>query len=244
MSHRVIGAVCSALFLAACGVSKDEFAAAQRDAANNKKMYEDEAQKNAALQKKVTDLQAQNAALTQSTTEAEAKSKQYEELAGSLKGQIQSGQVELSELKGKMTVKLKDRVVFSSGSAAINQQGQEALAAVAKAFHDLQGKNVIVAGYTDNVPVNKKKGSFKDNWDLSTARAVSVVRYLQTQGLEPKMLGAAGFSEYRPLAPNETAEGRSQNRRIEIALTAADYTPPVVDMPSTAPAQPETTPAR
>ena len=61
--------------------------------------------------------------------------------------------MEISELKGKMTVKLKDRVVFSSGSAAINKQGREALDAVAKAFHGLEGKNVIVAGYTDNVPV-------------------------------------------------------------------------------------------
>ena len=100
----------------------------------------------------------------------------------------------------------------------------------ANAFHDLQGKNVVVAGYTDNVRV-AGKGAFKDNWDLSTARAVSVVRYLQSKGVEPKMLGAAGFSEYRPLAANDSAEGRSQNRRIEIALTAADYTPPVVDMP-------------
>lgn len=230
MSQRIVGAVCSALLLAGCGVSKDEFAAAQRDAAANQQKYQEEAKKNAALEKKVADLQAQNVTLTQSTTELEAKSKQYEELAGSLKDQIQNGQVELSELKGKMTVKLKDRVVFSSGSAAINKQGQEALAAVAKAFQGLQGKNVIVAGYTDNVPV--RGGPFKDNWDLSTARAVSVVRYLQTQGVEPKMLGAAGFSEYRPLAPNDTAEGRSQNRRIEIALTAADYTPPVVDMPA------------
>ncbi len=143
--------------------------------------------------------------------------------------------MELSELKGKMTVKLKDRVVFSSGSAAINKQGREALDAVAKAFQGLQGKNVVVAGYTDNVPVAKKAG-FKDNWDLSTMRAVSVVRYLQTKGVEPKMLGAAGFSEYRPVAPNDTADGRSQNRRIEIALTAADYTPPVVEAPTTAPA--------
>jgi chemotaxis protein MotB len=138
--------------------------------------------------------------------------------------------VEVSELKGKMTGKLKDRVVFSSGSAAINKQGREALDAVANAFHDLQGKNVVVAGYTDNVPV-AGKGAFKDNWDLSTARAVSVVRYLQSKGVEPKILGAAGFSEYRPLAANDTAEGKSQNRRIEIALTAADYTAPVVDIP-------------
>lgn len=242
MSNRTISAVGLALFLAACGVSKDEFAAAQRDAANNMKKYQDEAAKTAALEKKVTDLQAQNEALNKSagqlteekgaleakSKELEAKSKQYEELAGSLKEQIQSGQVEISELRGKMTVKLKDKVVFSSGSAALNKQGRDALDAVAKAFQGLQGKTVVVAGYTDNVPTSAK-GAFKDNWDLSTARAVSVVRYLQTKGVEPKMLGAAGFAEYRPLASNDSAEGRSQNRRIEIALTAADYIPPVVD---------------
>jgi chemotaxis protein MotB len=204
------------------------------------KQYQDEAAKTAALNKKVTDLQAQNEALTKSTTQLteekgalEAKSKQYEELAGSLKQQIDSGQVEITELRGKMTVKLKDKVVFSSGSAAINKQGRDALDAVAQAFQNLQGKVVVVAGYTDAVPISGKSG-FKDNWDLSTARAVSVVRYLQTRGVNPKMLGAAGFSQYRPLASNESEAGRSQNRRIEIALTAADYTPPVVDTPTTA----------
>lgn len=253
MSNRVIGAVGMGLLLAACGVSKDEFAAAQKDAANAKKLYADEQQKTAALEKKVADLQAQNETLTKSTTQLteekgqlEAKSKQYEELTGSLNQQIQSGQVEISELKGKMTVKLKDKVVFGSGSAAINKQGKEALDAVAKAFQGLQGKTVIVAGYTDDVPIGGK-GAIKDNWDLSTERAVSVVRYLQAKGVDPKMLGAAGFSEFRPLAPNNTTEGRSQNRRIEIALTAADYTPPVVDAPTPQPAttpQSATEPAR
>jgi len=99
---------------------------------------------------------------------------------------------------------------------------------VADAFKDLQGKNVVVAGYTDDVP-NSAKSGYRDNWDLSTARAVNVVRYLQTKGVSPAMLGAAGFSEYRPLVPNDSPANRSQNRRIEIALTAADYTPPVVD---------------
>ncbi|HZX44001.1 MAG TPA: OmpA family protein [Myxococcaceae bacterium] len=244
MSNRIIGAVGIALLVAACGPSKDEFAAAQRDAANYKKQYQDETAKTAALEKKVGDLQTQNEALTKSTTQLteekgalEAKSKQYEELAGSLKQQIDSGQVEITELRGKMTVKLKDKVVFSSGSAAINKQGRDALDAVAHAFQTLKDKVVVVAGYTDSVPTNPKS-AFKDNWDLSTARAVSVVRYLQTQGVDPKMLGAAGFSQYRPLAPNETEAGRSQNRRIEIALTAADYTPPVVDTPTAAPAAP------
>lgn len=247
MSNRMIGAVGIALLLAACGPSKDEFAAAQRDAANYKKQFQDETAKTTALEKKVTDLQAQNETLTKSTTQLteekgalEAKSKQYEELAGSLKEQIDSGQVEISELRGRMTVKLKDRVVFSSGSAAINKQGIAALDAVAKAFQNVQGKVVIVAGYTDTVPTGKKT-AFKDNWDLSTARAVSVVRYLQSRGVDPRMLGAAGFSQYRPLASNDNEAGRSQNRRIEIALTAADYTPPVVDTPTS---QPSAEPAR
>jgi len=247
MSTRTMMGMAVAVLLAGCGPSKEEFAAAQRDAANYKKQLTDEQAKAAALDKKVTDLQAQNDTLTKSTTqlteekgaletrskELEAKSKQYEELASSLKDQIQSGQVEISELKGRMMVKLKDKVVFSSGSTAINKQGLTALDAVAKAFHDLKGKTVVVAGYTDNVPTGSK-GRFKDNWDLSTERAVAVVRYLQSKGVDPKMLGAAGFSEYRPLAPNDTAAGRSQNRRIEIALTAADYTPPVVDTPAPA----------
>jgi chemotaxis protein MotB len=244
------GGILAAFLLVGCGVSKDEFAAAQRDSANNLKKYQDEAQKSAALEKKVADLQSKTDTLTASTTQLtqekgalEAKSKQYEELTGSLKDQINSGQVEISELRGKMTVKLKDKVVFSSGSAALNKQGRDALDAVAKAFQGIQGKTVIVAGYTDNVPTGKK-GGFKDNWDLSTARAVTVVRYLQSQGVDPHMLGAAGFSEYRPLAGNDSADGKSQNRRIEIALTAADYQPPVVDLPASQPApQAPATPA-
>ncbi len=220
-----------------CGVSKDEFAAAQRDAEQNLKNYQNEAQKTAALEKKVAELQTQNKELTTTSVKLEqekdvlqAKSAQYEQLTSSLQNQIASGQVEISELRGKMTVKLKDRILFPSGSAALNKDGKGALDAVADAFKELKDKNVVVAGYTDDVPTGSKSG-FKDNWDLSTARAVTVVRYLQSKGVEPTMLGAEGFSQYRPLAQNDSAQNRSLNRRIEIALTAADYTPPTVDMP-------------
>jgi chemotaxis protein MotB len=172
------------------------------------------------------DLQAHAANLEQQKGAAEAKSKQYEQLAGSLQKQIQAGQVEISELRGKMTVKLKDKILFPSGSARLSKEGSAALDAVAGAFKDMEGKNVIVAGYTDDVRV--AGGAYKDNWDLSSARAIAVVRYLASKGVPPRMLGAAGFSEYRPVVANDSAENRSQNRRIEIALTAADYEPPVV----------------
>ncbi len=235
MMKGMLAAVCMVAAVG-CGPSKDEFAAVQRDSAANLKKYQDESEKTVALEKKVADLQQQldqanaNAAkLQEEKAQVEAKSAQYQQLASSLQGQIQSGQVEISELRGKMTVKLKDKVLFSSASAKLNDEGKKALDAVAEAFKDLKGKNVVVAGYTDDVPVSSKSG-FMDNWALSTARAVNVVRYLQSKGVTPAMLGAAGFGEFRPVAPNDSAQNRSLNRRIEIALTAAEPAP-VVDAP-------------
>ncbi|HYD40455.1 MAG TPA: OmpA family protein [Anaeromyxobacter sp.] len=162
-------------------------------------------------------LQVKTAALVEKSTE-------YENLAGSLQKQIEAGQVELSQLKDKMTVKLKDRILFASGSASLNPEGRKALDAVAGAFKNLEGKNVLVAGYTDDVRVSKGL-PYKDNWDLSSARAIAVVRYLVSKGVPPEMLAAAGYSQFRPLAPNDSPANRSMNRRIEIALTAADEAP-------------------
>jgi chemotaxis protein MotB len=82
-----------------------------------------------------------------------------------------------------------------------------------------------VAGYTDDVPTSKK-GGYQTNWELSAARAIAVVRYLQDQGVDPQILGAAGYSEYRPLAANDTPEGRSANRRIEIVLGPSEAQDP------------------
>ncbi len=236
--------VFAASLLAACGVSKDKYQAKELEAQEYMKKYQDESQKVTDLEKKNADLQAKlggtqqqlsqatsaKAQLEQEKGELEKKSAQYEQLAASLKSQIAAGQIEISELRGKMTVKLKDKILFASGSAALSKPGKAALDAVADAFKNLKDKNVIVAGYTDNVRVSRK-GPWKDNWDLSTARAVSVVRYLETKDVPPIMLGAAGFSEFRPVDSNDTPEGRSQNRRIEIALTAADYAMPTVSTP-------------
>ncbi len=235
MVKGMLAALCI-VAAAGCGPSKDEFAAVQRDAQQNQKKFQDESEKTKALEAKVADLQKQldesNAAaakLQEEKGQLEAKSAQYQQLANSLQKEIASGQVEISELRGRMTVRLKDKVLFSSASAALNKEGKAALDAVADAFKDLKGKNVVVAGYTDDVPITSKSG-FVDNWALSTARAVNVVRYLQSKGVSPAMLGAAGFSEYRPVVPNDSATNRSLNRRIEIALTAAEPAP-VVEAP-------------
>ena len=199
----------------------------EKELADAKKQAADAKQQLAATAQARDQLQVQAATLAQQKSAAEAKSAQYEQLAGSLQGQIKAGQIELSELKGKMTVRLKDKILFPSGSAKLSKEGGAALDAVADVFKGMQGKNVIVAGYTDNVPV--AGGAYKDNWELSSARAIAVVRYLAGKGVPQEMLGAAGFSEFRPVAANDSPATRSQNRRIEIALTPADYEPPVVE---------------
>jgi chemotaxis protein MotB len=237
------------LLLAAAGcVSSSKYEKKAKEAAENDTKAQQAAAKAAACEEKAANLekqlaatneqyaraakdrealQIQTAKLEELKGAAEAKSKQYEQLTGSLQKQIQAGQIELSELKGRMTVKLKDKILFPSGSAKLSKEGGAALDEVAKAFKDMQGKNVVVAGYTDDVPTAGK--AFKDNWELSSARAISVVRYLISKDVPPTMLGAAGFSEFRPVVVNDSPANRSQNRRIEIVLTAADYEPPVVE---------------
>ncbi len=233
-----------ALSLSACGVSQKEFAAKDAELQKYQKMYGEQSARSEQLQNKVAELdvnlvatQAQLKAVADEKAQAEARASQLavsnaqrERLAQSLERQIKSGQVEISELRGKMTVKLKDKVLFASGSAALNRDGRNVLDAIADAFKELHDRNVVVAGYTDDRPVGKES-AFKDNWDLSTARAVSVVRYLSSRGVDQAMLGAIGFSQYRPVVPNDTAANRSLNRRIEIALTSRDDVPPTVEVP-------------
>ncbi|HYO51179.1 OmpA family protein [Archangium sp.] len=189
-----------------------------------------------ALRKRVDELTELNQELSRNTEKLaaakealEKKSSEYENLARSLKEEIKTGKIELSELKGRMVVKMKDKILFSSGSTKLNKEGQEALEKVAQALKDVQGKLIRVEGHTDNVPVPvDSKKEFASNWELSTTRALVVVQLLQEQGVPPTMLSALGYGEYQPIASNQTAEGRSLNRRIEIVLAPAEQAPSAV----------------
>lgn len=221
--------------LAGCGVSKSQLESKSLEAENYRRQYGDEAEKVKALEAKVAQLNEELAslrkdrarsdeALAQAREELERKSSQYEQLAQSLKEEIKSGKIELSELKGRTVVKMKDRILFSSGSVAINPEGQAALAKVAQALKDVQGKLIRVEGHTDDVPTDPK-GPFPSNWELSTTRALAVVRLLQEQGVSADKLSAAGYGEYRPIASNKSPQGKSLNRRIEIVLAPEDQAP-------------------
>jgi chemotaxis protein MotB len=185
------------------------------------------------LQARYDDLSKSSKQLAEAKAELEKKSSEYESLAQSLKGEIQAGKIELSELKGKMTVKMKDKILFASGSALLGKEGQAALDKVASALKDVKGKIIHVEGHTDNDPVDPK-GNFPTNWHLSLARALAVVQHLQDQGVDPGKLSAAGYGQFQPIAPNDTPAHKSQNRRIEIVLANGDtspYSPSVAGKP-------------
>ena len=177
-----------------------------------------------ALEQKNLELSALNDALARSTRKLaeakealEKKSAEYENLAQSLQKEISEGKIELSELKGRMTVNLKDKILFASGSARVGKEGQEALAKIAEALKGVPGKIIRVEGHTDDEPVSKG-APYPSNWELSLARAMAVVRALQDAGVDPTVLSAAGYGQYQPVAPNDSPENRSLNRRIEIVL--------------------------
>ncbi len=119
---------------------------------------------------------------------------------------------------GKVYVSMSDKLLFKSGSSAVEEKGKEAL----KVLGDVLDKNsdidILVEGHTDNVPI--KTSVYKDNWDLSVGRATSIVRILTTDyKITPTRLTASGKGEFFPKADNETAEGRAINRRTEIILS-------------------------
>jgi chemotaxis protein MotB len=176
------------------------------------------ADRNAELQALVDELSKSKRRLEQAKSELEKKSAEYQALASSLQGEIEAGRVEVSELKGKLTVKMKDKILFASGSATVGGDGKLALRKVAEALRGVQGRVIRIEGHTDDVPTGG--GAFPTNWELSAARALAVVRYLQENGVDPGRLAGAGYGQYQPIAPNDSPEGRSQNRRIEIVLAA------------------------
>lgn len=176
----------------------------------------------------IDDLQEQNRELTQQLESERRELQQqvsklkgtYDQLVGKLEQQIERGEVTISELEGKLTVNMVERIIFASGEAEIKPQGLEVLRDVGNVLKDVEDKAVRVEGHTDNVPISPRlQETYPTNWELSSARAVNVVRFLQEKiGIPGEKLFACGFGKFRPIADNGTAEGRARNRRIQIVL--------------------------
>ncbi|MCF8298750.1 MAG: OmpA family protein [Saprospiraceae bacterium] len=120
--------------------------------------------------------------------------------------------------EGNVYVSLAEKLLFKSGSDVVNPEGKEALKTLAKVLNSTKDINVLIEGHTDSIPI--KTNQFKDNWDLSTARASSIVRILTIDyGYDSKRITASGRSQFHPVGTNDTAEGRASNRRTEIILS-------------------------
>ncbi|MCG2775501.1 MAG: OmpA family protein [Desulfobacterales bacterium] len=144
----------------------------------------------------------------------------YENLVSDLKKQIENQEVTIKTFEEKISVTFVDRILFEFGKAKISPKGRMILGKIGNTLKNVQGKQIRVVGHTDDVPISPGYHyKFPSNWELSAARAASVVNYLQNeQGLDPANLEAVGRSFYEPIASNETSKGRAQNRRVNIII--------------------------
>ena len=138
-----------------------------------------------------------------------------------MQAEIQKGDIKLSESGGRIQVDLVDKILFDSGQAVLSPRGQDVLLRIGSVLAKIDDRQLQVSGHTDDSPpTDKIKEQFPTNWELSTARAVNVVRFLSEKGGVPqKRLMAAGHGQFMPVATNANPEGRARNRRIEILLT-------------------------
>jgi chemotaxis protein MotB len=137
-------------------------------------------------------------------------------IAEALKG-FSSSELTVKMKNGKVYISMQESLLFPSGSAVVNPKGKDALSKVAGVLNTSSDININIEGHTDSIPIHTAK--FADNWELSTARATSIAHVLIDEyRVTPAKLVASGRSEYDPIAPNSTPEGRGQNRRTEIIL--------------------------
>jgi chemotaxis protein MotB len=140
------------------------------------------------------------------------------ELENALGDEISRHEVEMRKTPEGLVVSLHELGFFDSGSAALLEEGQAPLGRIARILN-AKGFQIRVEGHTDNVPIHTLQ--FKSNWELSTARATQVVTLLTGRyGLDPEQISVAGYSEYRPVASNETEEGRKTNRRVDLVVVS------------------------
>jgi chemotaxis protein MotB len=190
----------------------------------------------ASLQSQLTDLQK----------DKDTASQMSKSLEDEMRADLESKDVTISKLQGKLTVNILDRVLFDSGEAILKPDGEAVLLKIAALLAAHPTLKIHVIGHTDNVPIRAR---FASNWELSTARALAAVHFLtERAGVDPRRVGAVGYGEFRPIADNSTADGRAKNRRIAITilpdeLAGADTTAATnpVAVPGTQP-KPDLTP--
>ena len=158
--------------------------------------------------------------LAEAKNRAERTIQIQKQLVKSLKKEIAAGQVKITQLSGLTMIRIKEKILFDSGHALIKASGLNVLKKIGKTLEKIRDRHIQVEGHTDTRPLRwELSEKYPTNWELSTARATTIVRYLIDEvGIEATRLSAAGYAFYRPIASNDTPEGQQENRRVEFAL--------------------------
>ena len=175
---------------------------------------------NALLNQKKNELNERECTINELQQMINAQNEKVRKLLSSVKDALlgfSSDELTVREKDGKVYVAMSDKLLFQSGSARLDKRGEEALGKLAEVLNKQTDIDVFIEGHTDNKPINTVQ--FKDNWDLSVIRATSVVRILiKNYNVNPLQIQPSDRGEYMPVDDNETAEGRSKNRRTEIIM--------------------------
>ncbi len=140
----------------------------------------------------------------------------YEEVLGRFRSLIDAGRLSVSIVRGRMVINLPQDILFSPGSADLGRDGRETLGEIASVLSEFDDRTFQVEGHTDDDPISTAQ--FPSNWELSAARALSVVKLLVDRGVSPDLVSGAGYGEFQPVATNATEDGQRLNRRIEIVM--------------------------
>jgi len=169
------------------------------------------------LRDQLSDLEGEKAGVEGKVGQLETT---YKALIADLKDQIEKREVTIESFEKRISVSFVDRILFDFGKETITPEGREVLQKVGEILKGVQGRQIRVIGHTDDIPILPRyRYRFPSNWELSGARAAAVVRHFEKRtGLDPRNLEIVGRSFYHPVAGNETADGRSQNRRVEIII--------------------------
>lgn len=173
-------------------------------------------EKKIALQKELSDSRSQLATLRRIEAETQRRNEIYAQFIERLKTMIDGGQLTVSIEQGRIVINLPNNVLFNSGSARLNSDGNKALTQIAGVLSQFSDRRFQIEGHTDNNPIRSTR--FPSNWELSTARALAVVHIMTDLGVAAENISAAGFGEFHPRADNNSGEGRRLNRRIEIVM--------------------------
>ena len=176
---------------------------------------------NALLQEKMEELSKREKTINDLQSLIDEQNAKVKTLLDNVKNALMgfnSDELSVMEKDGKIYVAMSDKLLFESGSAKVDKRGEEALSKLAEVLTKQVDIDINIEGHTDSKPI--KTAQFKDNWDLSVIRATSVVRILsEKHNVSPLQVYPSGRGEYMPVATNDTAEGRSKNRRTEIIIS-------------------------